>query len=140
MTDKEGPDPLDVAVGARIRLRRQELGMSQQELGRQLGVTFQQVQKYERGANRISASTLVRTARALRCPGAHLLGWSPEEDASAQGQDDALQAEINALLAVPGALELLRAYAEVPSGESRSALLSVVKGLAASTRLRACGG
>jgi transcriptional regulator with XRE-family HTH domain len=62
---KSAPDAIDVAVGARIRERRRAIGMSQSDLGKRLGVTFQQVQKYERGANRISGSTLVRTAEAL---------------------------------------------------------------------------
>jgi transcriptional regulator with XRE-family HTH domain len=64
-TGKPEPDAIHVAVGGRVRERRREIGMSQSELGKQLGVTFQQVQKYERGANRISGSTLVRTAAAL---------------------------------------------------------------------------
>ena len=57
-----GPDPIDVAVGARIRNRRLWLGLSQTQLADALGVTFQQVQKYERGANRVSASMLVKSA------------------------------------------------------------------------------
>src|SRR5262245_53163522 len=106
MADKEGPDPLDVAVGARIRMRRQAQGVSQQQLGEALGVSFQQVQKYERGANRISASMLVRTARALNCTGDQLLAPTPSDNPGQQAEVDALQAEINALLAAPGALEL----------------------------------
>jgi transcriptional regulator with XRE-family HTH domain len=68
------PDPIDVAVGARIRARRLELGMSQTKLANALGLTFQQVQKYERGDNRVSASTLVRSARALDVAAAALVG------------------------------------------------------------------
>jgi transcriptional regulator with XRE-family HTH domain len=130
MTDQEGPDPIDVAVGARIRIRRQEIGMSQQMLAQHLGVTFQQVQKYERGTNRISASMLVRTARALNCSGDQLLGTGPSAGEAEQPQDDVLQAELNSLLAGPGAIELLRAFAEVPTGEARSAVIAIVKGLA----------
>jgi transcriptional regulator with XRE-family HTH domain len=59
------PDPIDVHVGRRVRLRRKELDMSQERLAEQLGLTFQQVQKYERGANRISASKLYRIAQVL---------------------------------------------------------------------------
>ena len=58
-------DPIDVGVGARIRIRRRELGVSQGLLAEHLGLTFQQVQKYERGANRVSASMLVRIAERL---------------------------------------------------------------------------
>ena len=63
--DTNGPDPIDVAVGLRLRTLRKSRGMSQEQLGRALGITFQQIQKYERGTNRISASMLVKSARAL---------------------------------------------------------------------------
>lgn len=62
------PNPVDVHVGARVRLRRTLLGMSQERLGEALGLTFQQVQKYERGANRVGASRLFDLARALQVP------------------------------------------------------------------------
>ncbi|MBG7614640.1 helix-turn-helix transcriptional regulator [Brevundimonas sp. BAL450] len=64
----ETPDPVDVHVGERVRTERIRLGLSQTELGGAIGVTFQQVQKYERGANRISASMLARVARTLHTP------------------------------------------------------------------------
>src|SRR5579883_2782253 len=62
------PNPVDVHVGARVRLRRTLLGMSQEKLGEAIGLTFQQVQKYERGANRIGASRLWDMSRILNCP------------------------------------------------------------------------
>src|SRR5580700_86570 len=65
-----GPDPVDVQVGSRVRLRRNMLGMSQEKLGEALGLTFQQVQKYERGANRIGASLIDELSRVLDVPGA----------------------------------------------------------------------
>jgi transcriptional regulator with XRE-family HTH domain len=71
---RNGPDPIDVATGARVRARRCALGMSQQTLGEAIGLTFQQVQKYERGSNRISVSTLTRIAKALECSAASLIG------------------------------------------------------------------
>ena len=64
----DGPDPIDVHVGGRIRLRRTLMGLSQTGLGEVIGLTFQQVQKYERGANRVSASMLYRIAEALDVP------------------------------------------------------------------------
>ena len=69
------PDPIDTHVGTRLRHRRTLVGMSQQQLGKYLGVTFQQIQKYERAANRISASRLFRLARILDIP----VGWFYEE-------------------------------------------------------------
>ena len=68
-----GPDPIDVAVGLRLRTLRKQKEMSQDALAKTLGITFQQVQKYERGSNRISASMMVRAARALDTPVASLL-------------------------------------------------------------------
>jgi len=62
------PNPVDLHVGTRVRLRRQVLKMSQEKLGDQLGVTFQQVQKYERGANRVGASRLWRMSQVLEVP------------------------------------------------------------------------
>jgi len=68
ITKSAGPHPIDIAVGKRVRLRRLQLSMSQSELGEQLGIAFQQVQKYETGANRISCSKLTEIADALDSP------------------------------------------------------------------------
>jgi transcriptional regulator with XRE-family HTH domain len=68
-----GPDPIDIVVGARVRMRRRKLGMSQAALGLRIGVKFQQVQKYENATNRISASALMRIADALEIAPAELL-------------------------------------------------------------------
>jgi transcriptional regulator with XRE-family HTH domain len=131
-----GADPIDVGVGARIRARRQSLRMSQSTLAEQLGVSFQQVQKYERGANRISASMLIKAACALGCPGGFLLGArSPDGEAIAP-QENALQAEIQGLLATPGAEELLRAFGQLPAGEARASVIAIVSGLASGSYVR----
>ncbi len=114
-------DPVDVAVGARIRLLRKVRGLSQQSLAEAAGVTFQQIQKYERGANRVSASMLTRIARTLTVPVAEMFG----ENSASSGAVD----EVAALLAEPGALELLKAYAGLPRGVSRSALVEFVRSL-----------
>ena len=139
LKDTGGPSPIDLAVGARIRLRRQEVGLSQQALAESLGVTFQQVQKYERGVNRISASMMVRAARALRCPTSAFLG-DLHVDSPDREQEDALQAEINALLASPGAVDLLRAYAAIRDTEARNAVLAIVRGLGAGALRSLRGG
>lgn len=78
-----GPDPIDVEVGGRIRARRTALGVSQTALAKALGLTFQQVQKYEKGANRVSASTLVRVARELGVTVAFLVGEEGETPTAA---------------------------------------------------------
>lgn len=114
-------DPIDVAVGARIRLLRKVRGLSQQALAEAAGVTFQQIQKYERGANRVSASMLARIAKTLSVPVAEMFG----ENAAYSGAVD----EVAALLAEPGALELLKAYSGLPRGVSRSALVEFIRSL-----------
>ena len=87
-----------MAVGAKIRLRRKQLGMSQKSLAEAVGVTFQQVQKYERSANRVSASTLARVARALEMPVAAL--FDNESDTAPN---------LFSAIAAPGAVDMLAA-------------------------------
>lgn len=85
--DKEaGPSPMDIHVGARIRLRRTMLGMSQERLGDALGLTFQQVQKYERGVNRVGASRLFDVSRALDVPISFFYDDMPDALAHTHGQ------------------------------------------------------
>lgn len=73
----KNPNPIDKHVGARVRMRRMLLGMSQEKLGDQLGITFQQVQKYENGTNRISASRMVQIGRVLEVPPAFFFEGAP---------------------------------------------------------------
>jgi transcriptional regulator with XRE-family HTH domain len=117
---RQGPDPIDVAVGARVRIRRRWLGFSQTQLANALGITFQQVQKYERGANRVSASMLVKIAGKLETTVAALVG----EDGQAP-----VEAIIYAQLATPGATDLLAAFAKIEDGDSRRALLTLAQSL-----------
>jgi len=125
---RQGPDPIDVAVGARIRIRRRWLGFSQTQLANALGITFQQVQKYERGSNRVSASMLVKIAAKLETTVAALVG----EDGQAP-----VEAIIYAQLATPGATDLLAAFAQIPDGEARRALLTIASGLVPTRKTRA---
>jgi len=108
-------------IGARIRARRRQLGLSQSELAAKLGVSFQQVQKYERGANRVAASTLVAAAAALGVS----VGWLVAEETPQTGEKELLSA-----LSRPGALEILQAFNAIPNARSRSALLAVAEELA----------
>jgi transcriptional regulator with XRE-family HTH domain len=116
--ENEGPDPIDVAVGGRIRVRRTMLGMSQSTLAEGLGLSFQQVQKYERGSNRVSASMLVHIAQILDISVAALVG----EDA---GQADPTFYE---KLVTPGAVELLEAYSRIDEPRLRAAVLELARG------------
>ena len=122
LDDATGPDPVDIAIGARMRLRRKTLGMSQGSLADRIGVSFQQVQKYERGANRVSGSTLVAVAGALDTS----VGWLVGEDGSiADVAEDLVQA-----LAITGAVELLEAYAAIPKASARAALTALAQEMA----------
>jgi transcriptional regulator with XRE-family HTH domain len=113
---------LETSIGARIRARRRQLGFSQTDLAERLGVSFQQVQKYERGANRVAASTLVAIAEALTTTVAWLVG----EESGAREEDD----ELFVALARPGAIEMLRAFSAVPDARSRGALLTLAREMA----------
>lgn len=110
-------DPVDVAIGARIRARREELRITQAQLAAGAGVTFQQIQKYERGVNRVSAARLLQIAAVLKSTGAALLG----ELDGAEGDELAL--------AAPGAAELLSTFRDIQDAEKRDALLLVAKSL-----------
>ena len=77
MASKKSPNPIDIHVGSRVRLRRMMLGMSQEKLGEHLGITFQQIQKYEKGTNRIGASRLQAIARVLSVPVAFFFEDAP---------------------------------------------------------------
>ncbi len=123
-TEDSAPHPLDVALGSRIRLRRRELGLSQEQLARQVGITFQQVQKYEHGTNRVSFSRLVEIAQALHCGVMDIVGDLDQSKASS------LFSRHVARLNEPGAAELLEAYSAIQSPKHRRAILNLAKQLA----------
>ena len=110
---------LELAIGARMRTRRRQLGLSQSDLADRLGVSFQQVQKYERGANRVAASTLLVAAQALGTSVAWLVG---EETSGREDDDDVFRA-----LSRPGALEMLQAFNAITDLRTRHALLALAR-------------
>ena len=111
------PDASDIAIGRRVRRKRLEAGLTQAALGTSLGVSIQQLQKYETGQNRISAARLIDIGAALGVSASALLG---------EGAPDASD---EALLETQGALELLRAYAAIPSDAHRRGLLAMARSL-----------
>jgi transcriptional regulator with XRE-family HTH domain len=125
MAANDAPDPIDIEVGARIRVRRKYLSLSQSALADALGLTFQQVQKYERGANRVSASMLVKIATKLETTVGALVG---ENDADRHSH------EVYQKLASPGALDLLEAYVRMPDPEARRAVVTLIKVLGAEVK------
>ncbi|NYZ12984.1 helix-turn-helix domain-containing protein [Azospirillum sp. RWY-5-1] len=134
------PNPIDVHVGSRVRLRRTLLGMSQEKLGEAIGLTFQQVQKYERGANRIGASRLFDLSRVLDVPVSFFFDDMPQEAAMAQVQDD--DEDGTSLDERPAAtyepdpmakretLELVRAYYRINDPSVRKRLFELTKAVA----------
>jgi len=131
-----GPDPVDIYVGSRIKMRRTALGMSQERLGDALGLTFQQIQKYERGTNRVSASRLAHIADALGVT----VGWMFNEDGGdpISPRDAFGFAEAQDGFGEPGeeprnpreALELVRAFYRIPSATQRKSVLEFMKSMA----------
>lgn len=119
----KAPDPMDIALGAAVRVRRKTLGISQEALAEQCGVSFQQIQKYENGANRISFSRLIQIAQALRCRVVDLMDVLDTPDRETPSDIDML-----GRMRTPGAMELLSAYEHL-SVESRSALLTLLRTL-----------
>ena len=119
----KSPDGIDRLVGRNIRIQRMAKGLSQTDLAAQLGVSFQQVQKYERGTNRIGAGRLMRIAAALDVSVLTLF----EGIEGAHGPDGASP---QALLAQPLHLSLVQAFSRVEDGEVRRALVSLVRHMA----------
>ena len=128
------PNPIDVHVGSRVRLQRMLLGVSQERLGERLGLTFQQIQKYEKGVNRIGASRLFDLAQVLGVPiqffyddapagQSHTLTSGGMAERSADGY-------IFDFLNTREGLELNRAFARISDPKSRRAILDLVRKLA----------
>ncbi len=124
MTNKQ-PNSIDCYVGARIRLRRKMLGMSQTELGEKIGVTFQQIQKYEKGTNRVGASRLQRICGALDAP---IVFFFEGQDAElADGLDTAPTLD---LFSSPHVVELAQAFNAISDRKVQKKLLDLVKSIA----------
>jgi transcriptional regulator with XRE-family HTH domain len=114
---------MDIALGAAVRIRRRTIGISQEALAEQCGVSFQQIQKYENGANRISFSRLVQIARALKCRVVDLMDVLDGPDRERTGDLDLLTR-----MRTPGAIELLAAYEQM-SPEGRSSLIALLRAI-----------
>ena len=132
------PHPVDVHVGGRVRLRRSLLGMSQTMLGEAIGLTFQQVQKYERGANRIGASRLYDVARVLDVHLSFFFEDMPAEVAASspsqrRGKAKELPSYKRDPMAKRETLELVRAYYKISSPQIRKRLFEMTKAIGAAS-------
>lgn len=127
------PNPIDIHVGSRLRLRRTLLGLSQEKLGTAVGLTFQQIQKYERGANRIGASRLYALSRVLDVPVEFFFEEMPPEISGIGGKPvpglaEKFQTEFSYdPLAKRETLELVRAYYRITDPNVRKRLYGLVK-------------
>ncbi len=117
---EHGPHPTDVHVGSRVRVRRTMLGMSQEKLGESVGLTFQQMQKYERGMNRIGASRLYELSGVLGVPVSYF--FEGLDDARSKGGEDTLTKRET--------LELVKAYYGIKSNKMRERLFELTKTIA----------
>ena len=126
----KSPNPIDKHVGSRVRMRRKMLGMSQEKLGDALGLTFQQVQKYEKGTNRIGASRIQQICDILQVPVSFLFEGVP---GGAAGEDfsESSPAYVADFLATAEGLALIRAFTRIPEIKLRRAIVDLVEQIAA---------
>lgn len=131
MPSKKAPNPIDVHVGSRVRLRRMMLGMSQEKLGESLGITFQQIQKYEKGTNRIGASRLQHIATILKVPVAFFFEDAPGTPDEAPGVGDNPQTTyVVDFLSSSDGLALNKAFVRIESPKVRKKVVELVKSIA----------
>jgi transcriptional regulator with XRE-family HTH domain len=124
------PNPVDLHVGGRVRMRRKMLGVSQERLADALGLTFQQVQKYERGANRVSASKLYEIARFLSAPISYFFeGLSDPTASGAPDHDEASEQFMHDFLMTSEGLELAAAFPRIRRSRLRRRVLDLVRAL-----------
>lgn len=124
---RRDPNFVDVHVGSRIRMRRQFVGMSQEKLGELLGITFQQVQKYEKGSNRISASRLYYTAKILGVPVQFFFEELPgNEERASQDETREQDTVLSSLMNAEG-IVLAKAFREADNSNKRKLIASVAR-------------
>ncbi len=131
---KKVPNPIDRHVGARVRMRRLLVSMSQERLGEALGITFQQIQKYEKGANRIGASRLQQIAKILGVPVEFFFEGAPSGDiVMAVGFGELPQSNfVSDFMATSEGVQLTRAFVRISDAQVRRRLIDLVEALAAS--------
>jgi transcriptional regulator with XRE-family HTH domain len=125
------PNPIDKHVGSRVRMRRMMMGMSQEKLGDAIGLTFQQVQKYEKGTNRIGASRLQQISQTLQVPVAFFFeGVPPSPGSAAENGAEASPAYVADFLATSDGLALTKAFMQIKDSKLRRRIVELVEGIA----------
>lgn len=126
---KKKPNPIDVHVGGRIRLRRNMLAMSQERLGESLGITFQQIQKYEKGTNRVGASRLQAIAQILEVPVSFFFEDAPGGGVAGLAEESSTTYVVDFLSSTEG-LQLNRAFVRIADPKVRRKIIDLVRTLA----------
>jgi transcriptional regulator with XRE-family HTH domain len=131
MANKKQPNPIDIHVGSRVRLRRMMLSMSQEKLGEHLGITFQQIQKYEKGTNRIGASRLQNIARVLQVPVSFFFEDAPDgapQDQNGLGEQPQTNYVVD-FLSSPEGIQLNKAFVRIKDPKLRRRVIDLVRGM-----------
>jgi transcriptional regulator with XRE-family HTH domain len=130
---KKAPNPIDKHVGSRVRMRRMMLSMSQEKLGGALGLTFQQVQKYEKGTNRIGASRLQQISQILQVPVAFFFEgaptFHPQNESEGMGEAPS-PTYVSDFLATSDGLALTKAFMEIKEPKLRRRIVDLVEEIA----------
>lgn len=126
--NKKKPDPIDIHVGSRIRLRRNMLSMSQEKLGEKLGITFQQIQKYEKGINRVGASRLQAIAEIMTVPVSYFFEDAPSHN-KVDGFSETDTTYLNFCSSNEG-IQLMRAFTNINDAKVRRKIVDLAKALA----------
>ena len=128
---KKLPNPIDKHVGSRLRMRRKMLGMSQEKLGEALKITFQQVQKYEKGTNRISASRLQHISHILQVPVPFFFEGAPHQPGQPRGMGGpASPAYVSEFLSSTDGLALVKAFTKIKEAKLRRRVVQLVEEIA----------
>jgi transcriptional regulator with XRE-family HTH domain len=138
----ENPDPVDIHVGSRLRMRRNLVGLSQEQLGKSLGLTFQQIQKYERGINRMGSSRLFQIAKTLSVPVAYFFeeipasfalpaqpGFADNEQAPLENAASTEKQNDYDILRRRETLELIRAYYRIQDDKQRRKVYELIRSM-----------
>ncbi len=127
----KAPNPVDKHVGSRVRMRRLMLEMSQEKLGEGLGLTFQQIQKYEKGTNRIGASRIQQICEILQVPVSFLFEGAPGGTVDAERFNETSPAYVADFLATSEGLALTRAFTRITDTKLRRGIVDLVEQIAA---------
>lgn len=132
---KKIPNPVDKHVGSRVRMRRVLIGMSQEKLGEALGITFQQIQKYEKGTNRIGASRMQQISTVMGVPVSYFFDDAPGSDGAAKGFGEASGSDyVVDFLTTTEGLQLNKSFVRITDAKVRRKIVDLVTALAEQPR------